>query len=85
LILDVRTPEEFAAGHVPGARNVPYDALAGRLGELAIAPGSEIVVHCQSGVRAAKAERVLADAGYTNVRDLDGHWKAWSEAGLPTE
>lgn len=85
LILDVRTPEEFAAGHLPGARNVPHDALAGRLGELGIAPDDEIVVHCHSGGRAAKAEDVLRDAGYTNVRDLAGHWRGWREAGFPTE
>ena len=85
LILDVRTPEEFAAGHLPGARNVPHDALAGRLGELGIAPADEIVVHCHSGRRAAAAEDVLRDAGYTNVRDLAGHWQGWTEAGLPTE
>ena len=85
VILDVRSPEEFAARHVPGARNVPYDALEGRLGDLGIAPGSEVVAYCQSGRRAAIAERVLRDAGYTNVRDLAGHWKGWHEAGLPAE
>jgi phage shock protein E len=85
LILDVRTPAEFAAGHLPGARNLPHDALAGRLGELGIAPSTEIVVHCHSGSRAAAAERVLRDAGYTSVRDLEGHWQGWREAGLPTE
>jgi len=70
---------------VPGARNVPYDALAGRLGELGIATGTEIVAYCQSGRRAAIAEGVLHDAGYTNVRDLSGHWQGWHEAGLPAE
>jgi rhodanese-related sulfurtransferase len=85
LILDVRTPEEFAAGHLPGAHNIPHDQLAGRLGELGIAPDGEIVVHCQSGRRAAAAEQVLREAGYANVRDLSGHWQGWREAGLPTE
>jgi rhodanese-related sulfurtransferase len=63
LILDVGSPEEYAAGHLPGARNVPHDALAGRLGELGIARDAEIAVHCHSGRRAAQAEEVLRAAG----------------------
>lgn len=81
----MRTPEEFAAGHLPGALNIPHDQLAARLGELGIAPSAEIVVHCHSGRRAAAAEGVLRDAGYANVRDLAGHWESWRESGLPTE
>jgi len=85
LILDVRTPEEYAAGHLPGARNIPHDALANRVGELALAKSDEVIVHCHSGRRAAAAEQVLRDAGYTNVRDLEGHWQGWRGAGFPTE
>ena len=85
LILDVRTEAEFEAGHIPGAINIPHDALAGRLGELPGAPDTEIVVHCQSGKRAGMAEETLAEAGYTNVRDLTGHWQAWQDAELPRE
>ena len=85
LILDVRTPEEFADGHLPGARNVPHDALAGRLDELPVAEDDEIVVHCHSGRRATAAEEVLRDAGFTHVRDLTGHWEEWKRSGLPTE
>lgn len=83
LVLDVRTPKEFAAGHIPGAVNIPYDQLAGRLEELPGKRDTEIVVHCYSGKRAAVAEGVLRDAGYTRVRDLEGHWLGWSQAGLP--
>ena len=85
VILDVRSPEEFAEGHLPGARNVPYDALADRLGELGIASDTEVVAYCQSGRRAAIAAGVLHDGGYINVRDLSGHWQGWREAGLPVE
>jgi rhodanese-related sulfurtransferase len=83
VVLDVRSPDEFAAGHVPGAINIPHDQLAARLDELPAAAGEEVVVHCQRGGRASKAEAVLRDAGYENVRDLDGHWEAWEAAGLP--
>src|SRR5262245_4545473 len=85
VILDVRTPEEFGAGHIPGALNVPVDQLAARLPELGIAKTSEVVVHCERGPRAAKAEAILGESGYQNVVDLQGHMKGWRESGLPVE
>jgi rhodanese-related sulfurtransferase len=85
LILDVRTPEEYSAGHIPGSLNIPHDQLSGRLAELGVPASAEIVVHCQSGRRAGIAEGVLADTGYTRVRDLNGHMAGWRDAGLPTQ
>ena len=85
LVLDVRTREEFAAGHIPGAVNIPHDALADRLDELQTAPADEIIVYCQSGRRAGIAERTLREQGYSNVRDLSGHWAGWAAAGLASE
>jgi rhodanese-related sulfurtransferase len=85
LVLDVRTEREYGAGHIPGAVNIPHDELPDRLDELPADRDTEIVVHCQTGKRAGIAERVLAQAGYGRVRDLDGHWAAWSAEGLPTE
>lgn len=84
-ILDVRSDSEYRAGHLPGAIHVPHDQLAGRLAELPFAKTDEVVVHCQTGKRAALAEAVLAEAGFTHVRDLEGHWAAWQGAGLPVE
>lgn len=85
LVLDVRTREEYASGHIAGALNIPHDELASRLGELDIETSDEVVVHCKSGGRAGVAEATLREAGYTNVRDLSGHWKGWQAAGLPSE
>lgn len=85
LILDVRTPEEFAAGHLPGALNLPYDELAQRLSEIPAARTDEIVVHCQSGRRAGMAEAILVEAGYSKLRDLEGHFQAWQQGGYPVE
>lgn len=85
LILDVRTQAEFEGGHIPGAIHIPHDQIAERLAELPDDRSIEIVVHCQTGKRADLAETVLVEAGYENVRDLDGHWANWSAAGLPTE
>lgn len=84
-ILDVRTPEEFAAGHVPGAINIPYTELEERYSELETEGSEELVVYCQSGRRAGIAEATLVELGFTNVRDLDGHIAAWKQAERPLE
>ncbi len=82
LILDVRTPEEYAKGHVPGAILIPHDQLAERLGELGNV--QEVVVYCHSGRRAGLAERILTEAGF-GVSLLEGSWLAWQAAELPVE
>jgi rhodanese-related sulfurtransferase len=61
IIVDVRTPQEFAAGHIPGAVNVPVDDLRPRLGELP--RGREVVAYCQVGQRGYLATRILRQAG----------------------
>lgn len=85
VILDVRTAEEYEAGHVPGALNMSHDELAARLGELGLDPAAELVVYCRSGHRAGIAEELLGRRGFTQLRDLDGHWLQWVEDGRPTE
>lgn len=85
IILDVRSVEEYRSGHIPGARNVPIDQLEGQLASLGIAKSDEVVVHCEGGVRAAKAEALLTAAGYQHVVDLQGHMKGWRDSGLPQE
>jgi phage shock protein E len=85
LIVDVRSEKEYAEAHIPGAVNIPYDQLGDRLAEIDAAKTDEIVVHCRSGYRAEIAEKVLSEAGYSNVRDLDGHMNAWQSGGYPTE
>ncbi|MCI9012192.1 FAD-dependent oxidoreductase [uncultured Oscillibacter sp.] len=61
-LLDARTPQEYAAGHIEGFRNIPVDELRQRLGE--IAPGKPVYVICQSGLRSYIACRILAGHGY---------------------
>ena len=85
LILDVRTLQEYEAGHIPGAVLIPHDELAGRLAELGVGQGDEIVVHCQTGRRKALAEATLAAAGYTMVRPLEGDMQGWQQGGHPVE
>lgn len=85
LILDVRTPQEFASGHVPGAVNVPHDELAARVEAGGFDRDRPIVVYCESGGRAGRAATTLVDAGFDDVRHLEGDMRAWRTAGRPTE
>lgn len=83
VILDVRSSEEYVAGHIPGAINVPYDEVAANLDSLEAYLTAEIVVYCRTGRRAGVAENVLREAGFTQVLDLQGHMTSWNEAELP--
>ena len=82
-VLDVRSPEEYAAGHVPGAVNIPYDQVASRLAE--VPKDKDVVLYCKSGRRAGIAAEALADQGYTRLQHLEGDIVAWVEKGRPVE
>ncbi len=75
LLVDVRTPQEFAAGHLPGAVNIPVEELSERLGELG-APEQPVVVYCRSGARSSRAERLLQERGFQQVVNL-GPMSTW--------
>lgn len=82
LLIDVRTPEEFASGHIPGAINISVESLPDRLNE--IPTDQTLVVYCRSGNRSATATEILLDAGYSPVYDLGGI-QDWVSAGYPVE
>ena len=81
-VVDVRTPEEFAAGHLRSAKNMPLKELAGRLGELDKA--HPVLVVCASGVQSAKGAAQLNVAGFADVYSLEGGFTDWQSQGLPT-
>jgi phage shock protein E len=83
IILDVRTPEEFAAGHISGAINIPYTHLPARLSELPDAGDKDIVLYCATGVRSERAAERMREHGYTRLLHLDGDMKAWEEKNRP--
>lgn len=85
LVLDVRSREEFASGHVPGATNIPHGELADRLGELGSVKDRALVVYCESGRRAGMAQETLLASGFTKLLHLEGDMKAWRAAGRVTE
>jgi rhodanese-related sulfurtransferase len=85
MILDVRTAEEFAEGHVPGAVNISHDELAERLAEIDSARAAGLIVYCRSGRRAGIAETLLLGEGFQNVQHLEGDMNAWVEAARPLQ
>jgi len=80
LLLDVREPDEYDAGHAPGARSVPLGELGGRLAELSGA--TTVICVCRTGARSATAAEALTGAGYDAV-NLVGGMLAWATEGLP--
>lgn len=80
FLLDVRQPEEYREGHIAGARLIPLNELASRMGELP--PSREIVCVCRSGSRSGVAARQLTAAGLA-AANLRGGMLAWKGAGLP--
>jgi len=83
VVIDVRTPEEYALGHVPGAINIPFDQVAQRIAEVEAPHG--VALYCMVGPRARKGEFALLAAGYAPVFHLEGGLAAWQAAGLPVE
>jgi rhodanese-related sulfurtransferase len=83
FVLDVRTPEEYAQGHVPGAVNIPHDQVAARLAD--IPKDKDVVLYCRSGHRAGIAAGVLSAQGYTHLLHLDGDMNGWTANSRPIQ
>lgn len=81
-LLDVRTPAEYETAHIRGAYNVPLDTPGEHSREIRASVPGPLVLVCQSGQRAHKAEQALRVAGLDNLLVLDGGMNAWSAAGL---
>ena len=72
IILDVRTKEEFAEGHIPGAICVPNDTISDKMPEELPEQEQLILVYCRSGNRSKQASKKLAELGYTNIKEFGG-------------
>jgi len=71
VLLDVRTPEEYRNGHIPGSKNIPLQTID-RVGSVAENKDTALYVYCQSGARSRQAARALKQMGYTNVNNIGG-------------
>jgi rhodanese-related sulfurtransferase len=84
MVVDVREPAEYGAGHILGAKNVPLSRV-GDAAELAKRKEKPLIVYCDSGDRASKALALLKKKGFTRVVNLSGGLGGWQQAGLPVE
>ena len=78
VVLDVRSPAEWASGHIPGSRHIPIDQLARRLEELQEVKGETLVAVCAAGARSAAACELLSQNGFSSVFNAAGGIGAWS-------
>jgi len=85
LVLDVREPAAYAAGHILGAKNLPLAELDKRAGELEKHKSKPVIVHCDTGRAATRAVGLLKARGFTHVVSLAGGFRAWLQGGLPVE
>ena len=72
LIVDVRTPEEFADGHYPGAINIPHESILDGLNQLGVTTSTAVILYCRSGNRSGQAEQALREKGFTEARNAGG-------------
>jgi rhodanese-related sulfurtransferase len=83
-LVDVREESEFAAGHAKGARHLSKGVIERDIAQAIPDANAKIVLYCGGGFRSALAAENLQRMGYTNVESMDGGWRAWVEAGMPT-
>jgi rhodanese-related sulfurtransferase len=83
VVVDVREPSDFAAGHLRDAKNIPLKELPNRVSELEKFKSKTVIAVCQAGVQSAKATAQLKKAGFDQVVSLDGGLSAWQAQGLP--
>ncbi len=85
LLLDVRSEEEYQQGHIPGAVNVPYDAIDQYLSSIDGYKNKPVIVYCRSGRRAKLAMKELEDKQFDQLMHLEGDMLGWNERNLPVE
>jgi rhodanese-related sulfurtransferase len=82
VVVDVRTPDEYASGHIEGAILIPVNELADRLDDLS--PEDELLIYCRTGNRSTTAMNILAANGFTQLFHMHEGITAWTAAGYPT-
>jgi len=85
VFLDVREPDEFKAGHIPGALHIPRGLLESQVEQQVSDKDITIVVYCRSGNRSALAAATLMKIGYRETLNMGGGFREWQKAGYPAE
>ena len=85
LLVDVREDNEWAKGHLPGAVHMGRGVIERDVEKSVPETGTKMILYCGGGFRSALVADNLQKMGYTNVESMDGGWRGWNEAGLPTE
>ena len=85
LLVDVREDNEWAKGHLPGAVHMGRGVIERDVETSVPETGTKMILYCGGGFRSALVADNLQKMGYTNVESMDGGWRGWNEAGLPTE
>jgi rhodanese-related sulfurtransferase len=85
VVVDVSEPEEFAAGHVAHAKNLPFSQLETKIAALVKNKELPLILMCTSGARSSRAVAVVKKLGFANAQALAGGLKSWREANLPIE
>jgi Rhodanese-related sulfurtransferase len=85
LLVDVREDHEWAKGHLPGAVHMGRGIIERDIETHVPDTGAKLILYCGGGFRSALVADNLQKMGYTNVESMDGGWRGWNEAGLPTQ
>ncbi len=85
VVIDVCEPDEFARGHVIGAKNLPLGQLEDKLAQVVKNKSAHVIMVCQVGARSARAAATARKLGFENVQSLSGGLRAWTAASMPTE
>jgi rhodanese-related sulfurtransferase len=85
LLVDVREDHEWAKGHLPGAIHMGRGIIERDIETHVPDTGAKLILYCGGGFRSALVADNLQKMGYTNVESMDGGWRGWNEAGLPTQ
>jgi rhodanese-related sulfurtransferase len=85
VLVDVREESEWAQGHLPGAIHLGKGIIERDVEQRVPDTGAKIILYCGGGFRSALTADNLQKMGYTNVESMDGGWKGWTGAGLPTQ
>ncbi len=85
VVIDVCEPDEYARGHVIGAKNLPLGQLEDKLVQVVKNKSAHVIMVCQVGARSARAAATARKLGYDNVQSLSGGLRAWVAASMPTE